>query len=170
MSSVVAVYSNNVWCVLCLWQHVFKLEQEEYLREEIEWKFIEFYDNQPCTYKRKNHQIPQILRHFRPLRLKLWRYPLPYEYHSVAYYSTLIFPGVDICVWCLKRFVTDRFGCREEGGQLCHLADETTIITKEPMPYSFHMQRLLMAKYRWRNIYVLPTWHDTNTYTYVKLS
>ena len=27
---------------------MFKLEQEEYLREEIEWKFIDFYDNQPC--------------------------------------------------------------------------------------------------------------------------
>lgn len=29
-------------------QHVFKLEQEQYLKEGIAWTMIDFYDNQPC--------------------------------------------------------------------------------------------------------------------------
>ena len=29
-------------------QHVFKLEQEEYVREQIDWTFINYSDNQPC--------------------------------------------------------------------------------------------------------------------------
>lgn len=34
--------------VLPALQHVFKLEQEEYVTEEIPWVFVDFCDNQPC--------------------------------------------------------------------------------------------------------------------------
>lgn len=35
-------------CVCVFLQHVFHLEQEEYVREELAWNRIEFSDNQQC--------------------------------------------------------------------------------------------------------------------------
>ena len=37
-----------ICCFCFVFQHVFKLEQEEYVKEAIEWSFIDYYDNQPC--------------------------------------------------------------------------------------------------------------------------
>lgn len=37
---------NSFWCKVHAWQHVFKMEQEEYTREEIDWSYVEFVDNQ----------------------------------------------------------------------------------------------------------------------------
>jgi len=63
----------------------------------------------PHRYKRKNHHIPKRLRHFRFLCLKIWRYPLLLQYHSVASDSTPhIFPGVDYAVCAASQIICHR--------------------------------------------------------------
>ena len=42
-------------CVCVCVQHVFQLEQEEYVREELLWSRIEFSDNQPCIALIEGH-------------------------------------------------------------------------------------------------------------------
>lgn len=37
--------THKIWLVSL--QHVFKMEQEEYMKEGIDWKEIKFVDNQP---------------------------------------------------------------------------------------------------------------------------
>jgi myosin-5 len=60
-------------------QHVFKLEQEEYTSEQIEWSFIDFYDNQPCIdlIESKLGILDLLDEECRVIILKLCQSPLP---------------------------------------------------------------------------------------------
>ncbi|CAB3396459.1 unnamed protein product [Caenorhabditis bovis] len=40
--------TKMIYAQLFHWLHVFKLEQEEYIREEIDWVRVDFHDNQPA--------------------------------------------------------------------------------------------------------------------------
>lgn len=40
------IHFPNLLTVCGFLQHVFKMEQEEYTKEEIDWSYIEFVDNQ----------------------------------------------------------------------------------------------------------------------------
>lgn len=42
--SILRISSVHLYCFV--WQHVFKMEQEEYTKEEIDWSYIDFVDNQ----------------------------------------------------------------------------------------------------------------------------
>jgi hypothetical protein len=53
-------------------QHVFKMEQEEYTREEINWSYVEFVDNQDVLdliekvrvlHVKETYSIHEILTH-----------------------------------------------------------------------------------------------------------
>lgn len=44
---ILGISSVHLYCLYCfVWQHVFKMEQEEYTKEEIDWSYIDFVDNQ----------------------------------------------------------------------------------------------------------------------------
>ncbi|KAJ3599429.1 hypothetical protein NHX12_033392 [Muraenolepis orangiensis] len=48
-------FDRNSFEQFCINYHVFQLEQEEYVREELAWNRIEFSDNQPCINLIEGH-------------------------------------------------------------------------------------------------------------------
>ena len=47
--TISAIFQSATIKIKCFWyilQHVFKMEQEEYTKEQIDWSYIEFVDNQ----------------------------------------------------------------------------------------------------------------------------
>lgn len=47
LKTLLPLLTQRVIPLCFLNQHVFKLEQEEYMKEDIPWTLIDFYDNQP---------------------------------------------------------------------------------------------------------------------------
>lgn len=43
-----SIFVRNTLTPLTFTQNVFRLEQEEYAREGLEWSFVEYYDNKSC--------------------------------------------------------------------------------------------------------------------------
>ena len=73
-------------------QHVFKLEQEEYMKEDIPWTLIDFYDNQPV--------IDLIEAKMGILDL-LDEECLVIEWHDLNFYSILQLFCLDCIFWLL---------------------------------------------------------------------
>lgn len=73
-----AVFVMLILCLCIVFQHVFKMEQEEYQREQIKWSYIEFIDNQDVLdlmEKVSSFTLIQNMINLFLFRLKPWWYP-----------------------------------------------------------------------------------------------
>lgn len=93
LSFVMWCHSLNLCCLISffpLLQHVFKMEQEEYRKEEINWSYIEFIDNQDVL------DLIEKVFHLFPL----WKYCLV---RLICYFPNLY----AVFCWFLILLLTD---------------------------------------------------------------